>query len=65
MQSTLNDRLAYGVTEAAGLIGIGKSKAWELIASGELRAVRIGGRTVVRRADLTAFLDELVSTKEA
>ncbi|MCV0387874.1 MAG: helix-turn-helix domain-containing protein [Nitrobacter sp.] len=49
-------RLAYSVPEVAKLIGISKSKIWELIRSGELSSVKICGRRVVRHSDLLALL---------
>jgi excisionase family DNA binding protein len=49
-------RLAYSVPEVAKLIGISKSKIWELIRSGTLNSVKICGRRVVRHSDLLALL---------
>ncbi len=53
-----NLRLVYTVTEAAELLGIGRSTAYELVARGELPTVRLGHRVVVSRptlADLLGF----------
>lgn len=49
-------RLVYSVSEAAELLGIGRSTAYELVARGELATVRLGGRVVVTRPTLTAIL---------
>ncbi|MCP3913847.1 MAG: helix-turn-helix domain-containing protein [Actinomycetia bacterium] len=49
-------RLVYTVTEAAELLGIGRSTAYELVARGELATTRIGRRVVVSRPTLTALL---------
>jgi excisionase family DNA binding protein len=49
-------RLAYSVPEVASLIGISKSKIWELIRTGALNSVKICGRRVVRHSDLLALL---------
>ena len=45
-------RLVYTVSEAAELLGIGRSTAYELVARGELPTVRIGRRLVVTRPAL-------------
>ncbi len=45
-------RLVYTVAEAAELLGIGRSTAYELVARGELPTVRIGRRLVVTRPAL-------------
>jgi len=48
--------LAMSVTPAAKSIGISKSRLYELINSGEIKAVKIGARTVVPTAELADFL---------
>ncbi|MCP3856218.1 MAG: helix-turn-helix domain-containing protein [Actinomycetia bacterium] len=49
-------RLVYTVAEAAELLGIGRSTAYELVARGELVTTRLGSRVVVSRPTLTALL---------
>jgi excisionase family DNA binding protein len=49
-------RLAYTVAEAAALLGLGRSTAYELIARSELHAVRLGRRLFVPRPVLTELL---------
>jgi excisionase family DNA binding protein len=51
--------VALTTAEAARSLGIGKTKLFELITSGALPAVRLGGRTLVRRDDLEAFTARL------
>ena len=47
------------VPEAADLLGIPRSRCYELIQQGELPAVRIGERSIrVNRAELERFLLE-------
>ena len=43
----MHDRLTYSVGEAAGLLGISRTKAYESIRAGKLRAERLGRRLVV------------------
>jgi excisionase family DNA binding protein len=49
-------RLLYTVDEVAALLGVGRSTAYELIARGELKAVRLGRRRYVTRPVLTDLL---------
>jgi excisionase family DNA binding protein len=49
-------RLVYTVSEAAELLGIGRSTAYDLIARGELATVRLASRSMVTRPTLTALL---------
>lgn len=66
MTSTTNDsqpaRLTLSVTEAARLLGIGRSLAYELVARGELPCLRLGRRVLIPRHAIDellagAFLD--------
>jgi excisionase family DNA binding protein len=47
---------ALTVDEAADYIRVSRATIWRLLKSKSLARVRIGGRTVVRRVDLDAFL---------
>jgi excisionase family DNA binding protein len=49
-------RLVYTVAEAAELLGIGRSTAYELVNRGELVTTRLGSRVVVTRPTLTTLL---------
>ena len=48
------------VEEASEMLCIGRTKTYRLIASGELRTVRIGRRRPVPLSELQAFIDELL-----
>jgi len=45
--STPTEPLAVGVNDATRLSGLGKSKLWELVASGKLAVKRVGRRTLI------------------
>jgi excisionase family DNA binding protein len=45
--STAFRPLLVSVDEARRMIGLGRTKLFELIASGKLRVVKIGGRTLI------------------
>jgi excisionase family DNA binding protein len=49
--------LAVSVEEAARLIGVGRSKMFALVRSGEVRSVRAGGRRLVPIRALEEFLE--------
>lgn len=48
--------IAYRVPQACKASGIGRTKLYELMRSGALPVKRIGGITLIRRADLEALL---------
>lgn len=50
------NRQVYTVGEAAELLGIGRSTAYELVARGELGSVKIGGRRFVTRPTIEAII---------
>jgi excisionase family DNA binding protein len=49
-------KLAYQIREASDAIGIGVTQIYNFINSGELQAIKIGGRTVILAEALTDFL---------
>lgn len=49
--------IAYRVPEAARIVGVSASKMWALIARQEIVARKLGGSTVIRHADLVAYVD--------
>ena len=51
-------RRMYTVAEAAAVLGIGRSTAYELVLTGELDAVRVGRHWLVRPSTLEAILGE-------
>jgi excisionase family DNA binding protein len=57
----MNTKLAYSIKDAAVALGIGRTKLYELINAGELSVVKLGSRTLIRRADLEALLDKVAS----
>ena len=53
---TSPNRLLLRVQEAAETLGIGRSKIWEMIWTGELPVVRIGRAVRVPRDELEAWV---------
>jgi excisionase family DNA binding protein len=45
-------KLAYRVDEACHALGIGRTSLYELVKSGELKLIKIAGRTLVPRSEL-------------
>lgn len=46
------DRFAYRVDEACRALGIGRTSLYALVNAGELRLIKIAGRTLVPRSEL-------------
>jgi excisionase family DNA binding protein len=53
------ERLLYRVGEAAEMLGIGRSKAWELVSRGDLPSLKIDGARRVTRAALEDYVARL------
>ncbi len=53
------DSLLYRPEDAARVLGIGRSKAYELIATGDLASVQIGRLRRIPRAALEAYVERL------
>ncbi|MGV7212497.1 helix-turn-helix domain-containing protein [Bradyrhizobium sp. UFLA05-112] len=47
------------ISEAAQLLGIGRSTLYGLLSDGDLSGLKIGARTLIRRTDLEALLERL------
>lgn len=52
----MTDRLMLRPTEAADAIGVSRSKAYELIAAGEIPSVKVGGCVRVPVAALQSWI---------
>lgn len=52
-------REGLSVAEACRVAGIGRTKIYEAISNGSLKARKFGKRTLVLRADLQVFLASL------
>ena len=50
-------KLAYRVDEACHMLGIGRTSLYELVKSGELKLIKIAGRTLVPRSELERLTD--------
>jgi excisionase family DNA binding protein len=55
----MTEQLLLTVPEVAGLIGLGRSKVYELIASGAIASVRIGRARRVSRSEIDRFVAAL------
>ena len=52
-----DDRIAVRIREACRITGIGRSKLYELIASGDIPTIKIGAITLVPVEGIRAFID--------
>lgn len=51
--------LAYPVTDAMQVAGVGKTTIFEAIKNGDLRARKLGKKTLILAVDLNAWLESL------
>lgn len=57
MTAANDNRLAYGVEEAAEAMSVGKSTVWRWIHDKRVRSVKLGGRTLIPREELLRLLE--------
>jgi excisionase family DNA binding protein len=57
----LIERIAYTPAEACELLRIGRTKLYQLIGARKLKAVALGGKTLIPRVEIEQFLSELPS----
>jgi excisionase family DNA binding protein len=56
-------KISFTVKQTCALIGVGKTKLYEILGSGELPAKKCGNRTLILKADLEKFLSNLDAYK--
>jgi len=54
-----HERIAVRIPVAAKMIGISRSKFYELLDAGEIEAVKLGRSTLIPVASLKAFIEAL------
>lgn len=52
-------QLIYSVEDVQRLTSLGKTSIYKFIATGALKAIKIGRRTGIRAEDLNAFISSL------
>ena len=58
-QTTNEPAMLFAITEAAVILGIGRTNVYALLKRGELRSVKIGGRRLIPRQALEDFVQDL------
>lgn len=56
-QTSPFEPMAYRVQDAVRVSGVSKSTIYELAATGELTLTKVGGRTLVPRAELQRLIE--------
>ena len=56
-------KLAYDIEEACEIVGLGRTKLYEAIAKGELKARKVGTRTIILRDEFKDYLQKLPLVK--
>ena len=59
----ISDKKAHSVNELVKNTGLGKTNLYQLIKDGELKAKKLGKRTLVLDSDLNEFLNNLPDYK--
>ena len=57
MSAANDNKLAYGIEDAAQAISVGKSTIWRWIHGKKVRTVKLGGRTLIPREELLRLLE--------
>lgn len=57
----MSDLLAFSINQVQEVSGLGRTKIYELLKSGDLPAKKMGKRTLVLASDLETFLSGLES----
>jgi excisionase family DNA binding protein len=52
------DKLTVSIADASNAVGVGRSKVYELINSGQLKTIKIGRRTLITVESIRALVDQ-------
>lgn len=52
------ERAAYPIPEAAFQLGVSRSHAYRMIAAGELRAIKLGRRTLIPASEIRRVAEQ-------
>lgn len=63
MQSNTAAPLAHRIPDACQRIGLGRSSIYELIKAGDLRTIKIAGRTLVPESELQRLIESAKAVK--
>ena len=47
---------AYSITDTAKLVGLSRSKIYELFDTGDLKHLKVGRRTLIERSEIERFI---------
>jgi excisionase family DNA binding protein len=61
----MTDRLLYPISEAARLLGIGRTLLYEELAAERIETVTVGRRRLIPRQALDAYVEHLRAANEA
>jgi excisionase family DNA binding protein len=56
-----NDPFAYRINDACHLLSIGRSSIYNMIRDGQLKPIRIAGRTLIPRTEIDRLLAEALN----
>lgn len=59
----MSEQLLYQINDAARVLGVGRTKFYELLDAGQIATVTIGRRRLVPAEDLVAYVDRLRSDR--
>ncbi len=57
MQTDINSRLAYGISQAVEATSVGRSFIYQEIKAGKLKTFKIGTRTLIAADDLLEWIN--------
>jgi excisionase family DNA binding protein len=57
------DRLLYTISECCEIANIGRTKLYELIASGDIPVRKVGTKTLIAASDLREWVEHLLPTE--
>jgi excisionase family DNA binding protein len=61
IRARLEEKRAYRINEFCATYGLGRTKTYDLIKTGKLRTILVGGRRLIHKDDAEALFSETAS----
>lgn len=53
----MNDQILCSVIEASKMLGLGRTKIYDMLAKGQIQSMRIGSRRLVKMESIKALIE--------
>lgn len=57
-----NEPIAFGINDVCRMLGISRTSVYKIISDGQLKTIRIAGRTLILRSEINRMISDAERT---